>query len=38
MGGYTNDEGADQLGSARRTIRNRLELIRKTWISCVREI
>lgn len=37
MEGYTNDEIADQLGCARRTIARRLELIRKTWMSFVEE-
>jgi DNA-directed RNA polymerase specialized sigma24 family protein len=35
MEGYTNDEIADQLGCARRTIARRLDLIRKTWTSDV---
>jgi DNA-directed RNA polymerase specialized sigma24 family protein len=35
MEGYTNDEIADQLGCARRTIARRLDLIRKTWMSVV---
>jgi hypothetical protein len=38
MEGDTNDEVADQLGSARRTIARRLELIRRTWVSFVEEI
>jgi DNA-directed RNA polymerase specialized sigma24 family protein len=38
MEGYTNDEIADQLGCARRTIARRLELIRKTWMSFDEEI
>jgi DNA-directed RNA polymerase specialized sigma24 family protein len=33
MEGYNNDEIADQLGCARRTIARRLELIRKTWLA-----
>ena len=33
MEGYTNDEIAEQLGCARRTIARRLDLIRKTWTS-----
>ena len=37
MEGYTNDEIADQLGCARRTIARRLDLIRKTWVSFVEE-
>lgn len=37
MEGYTNDEIADQLGCARRTIARRLDLIRKTWMSFVEE-
>jgi DNA-directed RNA polymerase specialized sigma24 family protein len=37
MEGYTNDEIADQLGCARRTIARRLDLIRKTWMSYVEE-
>lgn len=37
MEGYTNDEIADQLGCARRTIARRLDLIRKTWMSLVEE-
>jgi DNA-directed RNA polymerase specialized sigma24 family protein len=37
MEGYTNDEIADQLGVARRTIARRLDLIRKTWMSFVEE-
>lgn len=32
MEGYTNDEIADRLGCARRTVARRLELIRATWI------
>ncbi len=35
MEGYTNDELADQLGCARRTIARRLDLIRKTWMTVV---
>jgi RNA polymerase sigma factor (sigma-70 family) len=31
MEGYTNDEIAGRLGCARRTVANRLELIRKRW-------
>jgi DNA-directed RNA polymerase specialized sigma24 family protein len=38
MEGYTNDEIADQLGCARRTIARRLDLIRKTWTSFVEEV
>jgi DNA-directed RNA polymerase specialized sigma24 family protein len=38
MEGYTNDEIADQLGCARRTIARRLDLIRKTWMSCIEEV
>lgn len=37
MEGYTNDEIADQLGCARRTIARRLDLIRKTWTAFVEE-
>ncbi len=37
MEGYTNDEIADQLGCARRTVARRLELIRKTWTAFVEE-
>jgi DNA-directed RNA polymerase specialized sigma24 family protein len=33
MEGYNNDEIAQQLGCARRTIARRLELIRKTWLA-----
>jgi DNA-directed RNA polymerase specialized sigma24 family protein len=33
MEGYNNDEIAEQLGCARRTIARRLELIRKTWLA-----
>jgi DNA-directed RNA polymerase specialized sigma24 family protein len=33
MEGYTNDEIADRLGCARRTIARRLDLIRKTWLA-----
>jgi DNA-directed RNA polymerase specialized sigma24 family protein len=33
MEGYNNDEIADQLGCARRTVARRLELIRKTWLA-----
>jgi DNA-directed RNA polymerase specialized sigma24 family protein len=33
MEGYNNDEIADQLGCARRTVARRLELIRKTWMA-----
>jgi DNA-directed RNA polymerase specialized sigma24 family protein len=33
MEGYTNDEIADRLGCARRTVARRLDLIRKTWIA-----
>jgi DNA-directed RNA polymerase specialized sigma24 family protein len=32
MEGYTNDEIADRLGCARRTVARRLDLIRKTWL------
>lgn len=32
MEGYTNDEIADQLGCARRTVARRLELIRTLWL------
>ena len=38
MEGYTNDEIADQLGCARRTIARRLDLIRKTWTSFIEEV
>jgi DNA-directed RNA polymerase specialized sigma24 family protein len=38
MEGYANDEIADQLGSARRTIVRRLDLVRKSWVSLVEEI
>jgi len=31
--GYTNDEIAERLGCARRTVARRLDLIRKTWLS-----
>jgi DNA-directed RNA polymerase specialized sigma24 family protein len=31
MEGYTNDEIAERLGCARRTVARRLDLIRKTW-------
>jgi RNA polymerase sigma factor (sigma-70 family) len=31
MEGYTDDEVADRLGCSARTVRRRLELIRKTW-------
>lgn len=34
MEGYTNDEIAERLGCARRTVARRLDLIRKTWLSC----
>jgi DNA-directed RNA polymerase specialized sigma24 family protein len=37
MEGYTNDEIADQLGCARRTIARRLDLIRKTWMAFVED-
>ncbi len=37
MEGYTNDEIADQLGVARRTVARRLDLIRKTWMTFVEE-
>ncbi len=37
MEGYTNDEIADQLGCARRTVARRLDLIRQTWMSFVEE-
>jgi DNA-directed RNA polymerase specialized sigma24 family protein len=33
MEGYTNDEIADRLGCARRTVARRLDLIRKTWMT-----
>ena len=33
MEGYSNDEIADQLGCARRTVARRLDLIRKTWLA-----
>ena len=33
MEGYNNDEIADQLGCAARTVARRLELIRKTWLA-----
>ena len=33
MEGYTNDEIADQLGCARRTVARRLDLIRQTWLA-----
>jgi DNA-directed RNA polymerase specialized sigma24 family protein len=33
MEGYTNDEIADRLGCARRTVARRLDLIRKTWMA-----
>jgi len=33
MEGYNNDEIADQLGCARRTIARRLDLIRQTWLA-----
>src|SRR4051812_40446118 len=33
MEGYTNDEIAERLGCARRTVGRRLDLIRKTWLS-----
>ncbi len=33
MEGYNNDEIAEQLGCARRTVARRLELIRKTWLA-----
>jgi DNA-directed RNA polymerase specialized sigma24 family protein len=33
MEGYNNDEIADQLGCARRTVARRLELIRQTWLA-----
>ena len=36
MEGYNNDEIADQLGCARRTVARRLELIRKTWLAASR--
>jgi DNA-directed RNA polymerase specialized sigma24 family protein len=35
MEGYNNDEIADQLGCARRTVARRLELIRKLWLARV---
>ena len=31
--GYTNEEIAERLGCARRTVARRLDLIRKTWLS-----
>jgi DNA-binding CsgD family transcriptional regulator len=31
MEGYTNDEIADRLGCARRTVARRLDLIKKVW-------
>ena len=37
MEGDTNDEIADRLGAARRTIARRLDLIRKTWMAFVEE-
>jgi DNA-binding CsgD family transcriptional regulator len=33
MEGYTNDEIAERLGCARRTVARRLELIRKIWLA-----
>ncbi len=33
MEGYTNDEIAERLGCARRTVARRLDLIRKTWLA-----
>ena len=36
MEGYNNDEIADQLGCARRTVARRLDLIRKTWLAARR--
>lgn len=33
MEGYNNDEIADQLGCARRTVARRLDLIKKTWLT-----
>jgi DNA-directed RNA polymerase specialized sigma24 family protein len=33
MEGYTNDEIADRLGCARRTVARRVDLIRKIWLS-----
>ena len=33
MEGYNNDEIAEQLGCARRTVARRLDLIRKTWMA-----
>lgn len=33
MGGYTDDEIAERLGCARRTVARRLDLIRKTWLA-----
>lgn len=33
MEGYDNNEIADQLGCARRTVARRLDLIRKTWLA-----
>ena len=33
MEGYNNDEIAEQLGCARRTVARRLDLIRKTWLA-----
>ena len=35
MEGYTDDEIAESLGCARRTVVRRLNLIRKTWLSCL---
>ena len=35
MEGYNNDEIAEQLGCARRTVARRLELIRKIWLARV---
>jgi DNA-directed RNA polymerase specialized sigma24 family protein len=32
MEGYTNDEVAERLGCARRTVARRLDLIRKIWL------
>jgi DNA-directed RNA polymerase specialized sigma24 family protein len=35
MEGHTNDEIAESLGCARRTVARRLDLIRKTWLACL---
>ena len=34
--GYSNDEIADRLGCARRTVARRLDLIRRTWLHAAR--